>query len=412
MSKKVLHLFDHSIPLQSGYTFRSRSILLQQRAMGYELRAITSNRQGRTANDQEIIDALTFYRTNQGWRWLEDLPLFKQWVTVSSLRKKLKQVIQQWRPEVIHAHSPLLTALAALPVCKRAQIPLIYEIRAFWEDAAVDHGTHQENSIRYRLIRRLETHICHEAAHITTICEGLKNDLITRGIASDKITVIPNAVDLNQFTEIADYQSKSNTGFPDWMRPYQLENCFVIGFIGSLYAYEGIDLAIEAFTLIKPQLRSAKLLIVGGGPQFAHWQQLAKQNPYAQDIIFTGRVQHNQVQDIYRAVQICLYPRKRMRLTDLVTPLKPLEAMAMGICVAASDVGGHRELIQHGKNGVLFQAGNANDLSQKLLMLKDPVLRQQLSANGRLYVETERNWPLSVARYQRIYADSVLVNPL
>jgi len=405
MPIKILHLFDHSIPLQSGYTFRSRAIMLQQKALGYDIKALTSDRQGRTAHTKESIDEIVFYRIrNQRSnfdRMIKTIPFVNQYYTVYTLRKRLKEVLKAWQPDVIHSHSPLLTAWAALPIVKKLDIPLIYEVRAFWEDAAVDHGTHQFNSFRYKLIKKLETKICLSATKVTTICEGLKNDLIERGVPEQKITVIPNAVDLSQFSHIALSKPKDRK----ILDKYDLENKFILGFIGSLYAYEGLDTLIKAFPQIKKNIPNAKLLIIGGGPQFNIWKKLKESSSCGADIIFTGRVPHEQVQAFYQLLNVLIYPRKKLRLTELVTPLKPLEAMAMGKCVVASNVGGHKELIVSGQNGLLFEADDIDDLTLKVLACQDKETRELLIQNGRRYVEKERNWPNSVKRYGTVYGD-------
>ncbi|MCS5709129.1 glycosyltransferase, exosortase A system-associated [Candidatus Berkiella cookevillensis] len=402
-TKKILHLFDHSIPLQSGYSFRSRAILMQQKQMGYEVKAITSNRQGKTAHNQESIDGIEFYRSDMGEHSFYRFPIVKQIETIMSLRTKIKAVVEDWWPDVIHSHSPVLSALAALSICRHYHIPLVYEIRAFWEDAAVDYGTHSELGLRYRLIKYLETKVCMQANHITTICDGLKNDLLSRGISNNKITVIPNAVDLSKFTQVA-LISKNKHGIA---QKYQLQNGFVIGFIGSLYAYEGLDVAIEAFRSIKSVIPNAKLLIVGDGPQLEVWRRIAQTNKFANDIIFTGKVPHNEVKMFYEIIDVLVYPRKKMRLTDLVTPLKPLEAMAMGKGVVASDVGGHKELIRNRENGLLFRAEDAQDFKNKIIEISNKKLRESLVARGLKFVTLERNWPNSVKRYENVYEQCI-----
>lgn len=401
MSKKVLHLLDHSIPLQSGYTFRSCAILNQQQKLGYNIKAITSNRQGFVTVDKETLEGIEFYRVTSKPNLFDKFPIIKQLRTVRGLRKRVKQIINDWQPDIIHAHSPVLTAMAAIPIAQQLHIPLVYEIRAFWEDAAVDHGTHSETSLRYKIIKQLETRVCQQVDAITTICQGLKKDLLSRGINESKITVIPNAVDLSQFSDVV---IKNMQSVNEVKTQYDLHDAFILGFIGSLYAYEGIDLAIRAFESVKKEIPNAKLLVVGGGPQFDTWQSLAKINPFASDIVFTHRVPHHQVQAFYQLIDVLVYPRKKMRLTDLVTPLKPLEAMAMGKCVVASDVGGHQELIRHGQNGLLFKANDVSDFTSQVVLLKNNALQKQLIENGKQFVATERNWPTSVARYKDVYA--------
>ncbi|NLZ43212.1 MAG: glycosyltransferase, exosortase A system-associated, partial [Comamonadaceae bacterium] len=285
----------------------------------------------------------------------------------------------------------------ALRVGRRLGIPVVYEVRAFWEDAAVDHGTTAQGSLRYRLTRRLETHALGQASHVFTICEGLRGDIVGRGIAADKVTVIPNAVDIESFEPggSADEALKAALG---------LAGATVVGFIGSFYAYEGLDLLLEALPLLLARRPEVRLLLVGGGPQEDALKAQAAALGLADKVVFTGRVPHAEVQRYYDLVDVLAYPRRSMRLTELVTPLKPLEAMAQGRLLVASDVGGHRELIRHGETGWLFEAGSTAALAAAV----DELLGRRaqwphLRAAGRRFVEQERNWTRSVARYRPVY---------
>jgi PEP-CTERM/exosortase A-associated glycosyltransferase len=395
---RILHVLDHSIPLHSGYTFRTRSILREQQALGWETFHVTGSKQGATSALEEDVDGLHFYRTPKSASMLAKLPVLNQKEVIDGLTRRLSEIIPLIKPDVLHAHSPSLNAVAALRAGKKFGIPVVYEVRAFWEDAAVDHGTAKEFGLRYRLTRALETYALKNASAVTTICEGLRRDIVERGIAADKVTVIPNAVDIDKFSVggVADLDLKHKLGLQD-MR--------LIGFIGSFYAYEGLDVLLRAVPAMLARLPDLRVLLVGGGPQDASLRQLAKDLGIADKVVFTGRVPHEQVQQYYDLLDVLVYPRLSMRLTDLVTPLKPLEAMAQGRVLAASDVGGHLELIEHGKTGVLFKADDPISLADNvgdLLAAQDqwPALR----ANGRRFVETERNWPISVARYKQIYA--------
>jgi PEP-CTERM/exosortase A-associated glycosyltransferase len=305
------------------------------------------------------------------------------------------------QPDIIHAHSPVLDAVPAIRVGRKLGIPVVYEIRAFWEDAAVDHGSTQEGSLRYKLTRALETWAVKNADAVTVICEGLRKDLAARGIPANKITVIPNAVDVEQF---------EMGGKPDLALKMKLGlgTSRVLGFIGSFYAYEGLDLLIAALPSILKQMPDVKVLLVGGGPQDAALKRQVMTLDLMDRVIFTGRVPHADVNRYYDLVDVLVYPRHPMRLTELVTPLKPLEAMAQGRLMVASDVGGHKELIQDGKTGVLFHAGNAGDLASKVVgLLKYEEGWERMKKNGRQFVETERNWAASVARYRSVYGGLV-----
>jgi PEP-CTERM/exosortase A-associated glycosyltransferase len=291
----------------------------------------------------------------------------------------------------------VLNAIPALRVGKRLGIPVVYEVRAFWEDAAVDHGSTAEGSLRYRLTRRLETHALRKAQHVFTICDGLRGDIAARGIPAGKITVIPNAVDIEAFEpgDQPDEALKARLGLAD---------ATVVGFIGSFYAYEGLDLLLDALPALLQHRPDVRVLLVGGGPQDAALKVQAQRLGLADKVVFTGRVPHAEVQRYYDLVDVLAYPRHSMRLTELVTPLKPLEAMAQGRLLVASDVGGHKELIRHGETGWLFKAGSAAALAtaiNEMLGRRDqwPALR----AAGREFVERERNWAASVARYQPVF---------
>jgi len=395
MSLRILHVLDHSIPLHSGYTFRTLSILREQRKLGWETFHLTSPKQMGAEALEEDVDGWPFYRTPVVPA--SRLPGLGEIALMRQLERRLQQVAEQVRPHILHAHSPVLNALPALRVGKRLGIPVVYEVRAFWEDAAVDHGSTTEGSLRYHLTRWFETWALRRARHVFTICEGLRRDIVTRGIPATKVTVIPNAVDIESFEPGGqpDAALKARLG---------LQGASVIGFIGSFYAYEGLDLLLEALPGILARCPDVRVLLVGGGPQDAALKAQALRLGLADKVVFTGRVPHDQVQRYYDLMDLLAYPRHSMRLTELVTPLKPLEAMAQGRVLVASDVGGHQELIRHGQTGMLFKAGSADALAQavvNLLAAQDrwPAMREA----GRRFVEEERNWTASVANYRSVY---------
>ncbi len=390
---RILHVLDHSIPLHSGYTFRTASLLREQRVLGWDTFHLTSPKQGETQAAEESVDGLHFYRTPGGTGLLSDLPVGREVALMKALEKRLEHVVKQVEPDIIHAHSPVLNALPALKVGRKLGVPVVYEIRAFWEDAAVDHGTTNQGSLRYRATRGLETRAIQRADHVFTICEGLRADIVARGVASSKVTVIPNAVNVESF-------SLASPPDPALQAKLGLTGCTVVGFVGSFYAYEGLDLLMDALPTLLKARPDVKVLLVGGGSQETKLRQQAQQLGVADKVVFSGRVPHQEVHKYYDLINVLAYPRHPMRLTELVTPLKPLEAMAQGQLFVASDVGGHKELIEHNKTGVLFKAGSATALAQALLdLLNNPALWPVLKTNGREFVENVRNWKNSVANY-------------
>lgn len=394
---RILHVLDHSIPLHSGYTFRTLSILREQRKLGWETFHLTTPKHTAESDLEETVDGWHFYRTHALEPGGMRLPGMGELALMRQVERRLQEVVEQVRPDILHAHSPVLNAMPALRVGKRLGIPVVYEVRAFWEDAAVDHGTTEEGSLRYRFTRRLETRAFKQANHVFTICEGLRSDIVARGIPEEKVTVIPNAVDIDAFDVggVPDAVLKTRLG---------LANCSIIGFIGSFYAYEGLDVLLAALPAILEKMPQVRVLLVGGGPQDAALNAQVQALGLQDKVVFTGRVPHAEVQRYYDLVDVLVYPRHSMRLTELVTPLKPLEAMAQGRLVAASDVGGHKELIQDGKTGVLFKADNPDALAAKVCgLLSSQDVWPALRAQARSFVESERNWPVSVARYRSVY---------
>jgi PEP-CTERM/exosortase A-associated glycosyltransferase len=394
---RILHVFDHTLPLHSGYTFRSAAILRNQRKLGWETLHLSGPKQLDCSVAEEDADGLHFYRTPKPAGLLAKLPGGDPFAVMAAIEKRLLPLARELKPDVIHAHSPVLDAVPAIRVGRRLGIPVVYEIRAFWEDAAVDHGSTTEGSLRYRLTRALETWAVKRADAVTVICEGLRGDLVARGIPAGKITVIPNAVDIEKF----DIGGRPD---PALKMKLGLGASRVLGFIGSFYAYEGLDLLIAALPGILRQMPDVKLLLVGGGPQDAALKRQVMSLDLMDRVVFTGRVPHAEVNRYYDLVDVLVYARHPMRLTDLVTPLKPLEAMAQGRLMVASDVGGHKELIRDGDTGVLFRAGNADDLAAKVIaLLNNEASWDAMKQAGRGFVETERNWAASVARYRDVY---------
>src|SRR6185295_6896456 len=178
----------------------------------------------------------------------------------------------------------------------------------------------------------------------------------------------------------------------------------VLGFVGSFYSYEGLDLLLRAALKLRERQVNFSVLLVGGGPDEERLKKLVEDYHLGECVRFAGRVEHSEVARYYSLIDILVFPRKRMRLTDLVTPLKPLEAMAQSTPILASDVGGHRELIRDGETGFLFAADDEAALAARLeQLIADPQLRARIARQGRHYVEEQRTWDRLMDRYADIY---------
>ncbi|MEP3914597.1 MAG: TIGR04063 family PEP-CTERM/XrtA system glycosyltransferase [Parasphingorhabdus sp.] len=403
---RILHILDHSLPLHSGYCFRTRAIMTAQIASGLTVAGVTGVRQNQhgyvATQPYEDIDNLRFFRT---MAQVQGPSPVREWREVAVLEERIEQVIRDWQPDVLHAHSPALNGLAALRVAQKTGLPLVYEIRAFWEDAAVGNGTGKENSPRYWLTRQLENHVVSGADAVAVICEGLRSDLMGRGVKSEKITISPNGVDLDLFGEPPARDAI-------FLEELGLAGKSVLGFIGSFYDYEGLDDLIAALPCLQSSHPDVHLLLVGGGPKEDALKAQVASLGLGDAVTFTGRVPHAEVERYYGLMDIMVYPRKAMRLTDLVTPLKPLEAMAQGRLVAASDVGGHRELIKDGVTGTLFPAGDPEKIAEKLTgLLNNSGSWPQTIETAKKFVEADLNCSSNILRYTPVYQRLIARKP-
>ena len=388
---RVLHVLDHSLPIGSGYSYRSRSIVAGQKRLGLEPVVLTSPKQGTERDGRELVDGIPHYRTGRtGGR----LPFARELRLMLRLASRIIRVARAEGAELIHAHSPSLNGLPALWAGRRLGLPVVYEVRTFWEDAAVNNGTFAEGSVRYRVSRALETIVLRRAHRVVAICEGIRSEVLSRGIPPGRVAVVPNGVGaewLEPRARATDLAAQLGLGAGP-----------VFGYIGSFSRYEGLPFLIEAMAELLGRIPGARLLLVGGGRDEQAVRAAAQRAGAA--VLMPGRVPQEQVRDFYTLVDVFVLPRRRIRLTELVTPLKPLEAMAMGIPVLASDIGGHAELVSDGETGLLFKAESPESLVEQASRLgRDPELRAQLGAGGRRWVESERTWERIVTRYLPIY---------
>ena len=394
---RILHILDHSLPLQSGYVFRTLGIVNQQRALGWEPILLTSGKHYAPGPARERIGSWEFLRTPMPTGLAAKLPWLRELKVVSDLNRRLDDVIGEVRPAILHAHSPALNALPAIRAGRRHRVPVVYEMRSLWEDAA-GGGTSGMAGLRYRATKLLETHALRRADAVTTICQGLREEMTARGIPGEKITIIPNAVDRNAF---------AGPGVPDHALAGRLGliGKTVLAFFGSFYFYEGLHLLLRALPLLHQRHADLAVLLVGGGPEEASLRSMARDLGVAASVVFAGRVAHGEMARYYDLGDLFVFPRLSLRLTELVTPLKPLEAMAQERVVVASSVGGHRELIRDRETGYLFAPNEPQRLVDGVsAALADRPSWPRIRARAIEFIETERSWTHSVARYAEVYA--------
>lgn len=393
---KVLHVFDQTVPCISGYASRSQYIVESQKKIGIEPIVVSSPR-FTYENERDEFNEIPYFRSKLKQSLLGSIPIVNNIILMNCLELKIQKIAQEANVDVIHAHSPVICGLPALKVAQRIRVPFVYEVRALWEDAAVDQGKTYVNSMRYKLTRLLETYLLRNAHIVVTICEGLKEEIIKRKVSVKRIVVVPNGVDCNKFIPTA-----KDVGL---LQKYGInESDEIIGFIGSFYEFEGVKNMIEAMNEISTRTEHIKMMIVGGGIEEANLKQLTKNLRLEDRVIFTGKVPHKDILRYYSLMDVLVYPRQKKRITEMVTPIKPLEAMALEKAVIGSDVGGIKELISDGKNGLLFESGNVLDLSKTILkLLMNKSLKVELGKNARLSVLGNRSWSNIILKYRTIY---------
>jgi PEP-CTERM/exosortase A-associated glycosyltransferase len=404
MSLHVLHVLDHSWPVLDGYAQRSRSIISAQVHLGMQPTVVTGPL-------HQIDDPAAVETTDGGVRYFRTFcpkglaghtieanwPVLRELSVVKLFRKRIEVLLKNEPFDIVHAHSPALCGLAASLAANACNVPFVYELRAFWEDAAVEQGKTRQNSLRYRFAKNLETYVVRKADAVVGIARAILTDLENRGVSRDKLFYVSNGVDTSRFCP-RDRDSELTTTLG-------LDGTVVLGFIGTMFWWENLAWLVRAAIALRRKGAAFKMVIVGDGSEAAEVRKVIQENDAASHIHFIGRVPHDQIARYYSVIDVMVYPRRSIRLTELVTPLKPLEAMALGKAVLGSDVGGIRELIEPEVTGILFKAGDAGDFeSQAVRLLGSPELRQELGARARQKVAADKDWNTLARTYESVYA--------
>jgi glycosyltransferase involved in cell wall biosynthesis len=310
------------------------------------------------------------------------------------------------QPDLIHAHTPYYCGLPAWRASRRLGVPLVYEVRGVWEETAVSSGRFQREDRAYRRWRRLEDAVLRQADAVVCICEQLRQEVVSRGVDPQRVFVVPNAVDPVRFRPPSEAPGSPP---PESVRrvaerlPGQ-----TLGYIGSLRALEGVAYLVQAAALLVRQGHDVSLLVVGGGNNLDQLQKLAGELGLADRAVFTGAVPHEEVGFYYHLIDVFVVSRPPLRVTELVTPLKPLEAMAMGKALVVSDLPALRELAGSEETARFFKAGDAADLAQQCrLLLENRDLRQRMAHAARQWVEQHRNWSAVVRRLYPAYESAL-----
>lgn len=393
---RVLHVMRESLPNIIGYTIRAKYLLEAQAGYGNEVHVLTSPDHGESLADEKIA-GVTYHRS--GYFPIEKLIARwggKQLVFGRAITRRLRELILAMEFDVVHVHTPFTLALPVLAIAKRHSIPVVYEKRNLWEESAKARGKYSGRAPFYQLSQMIDRYATRSADAVCVITGSLKQHTVNMGVDQDKIIIVQNGVDIDKFGPKSPNEQLRNKCLNGGK--------VVIGFIGSFFKFEGLPLLVNAFAELAKRNNGIRLVLVGNGEDMPAVEQAIKEQNIEEKVLLTGRVSHDMVNEYYQAIDIFVYPRLLSTLTNLISPLKPLEPMAIGKVVIGSNVGGLRDLISNGSTGLIFKAGIKEDLVNKLAMvINGKVDCARLAAQARGYVCNHRQWKIIAKEYEVAY---------
>jgi glycosyltransferase involved in cell wall biosynthesis len=397
---RLLYVLHNSRPFANGgYATRAHGLALGLKAAGFDVHCITRpgypsdmHRDVAAADVplMDMIDAIPYHRDlspsrRGGHRTREYGP---------AAADVLEARFRAMQPAAVIAASAYLSALPALVAARRVGIPFVYEVRGFWEITRISDDPALETGPLFRMERFLETQIARQADQVLTLTGGMRDELIRRGVDPEKITLCPNSCDPSRFTPRGrDAELASRLGIPP--------DVPVIGYIGTFVGYEGLDDLAHACGRLHARGVDFRLMVVGSentgtnerGPIARKILEIAGQQGFMDKLLLPGRVPHHEVEGYYSLIDVAPFPHKPQLVTEMVSPMKPLEALAMEKAVLVSSVQALAEMVVPGETGLVFEKGDIDSLAEKLaLLLGDPALRAQLGKAGREWVRAERTW--------------------
>ncbi len=413
-ASRILHVAATSSPYVNGYTMRLASILEAQRAAGLHVEVVTSPfYPGRVPREAKVeIDGVAHHRCVHPAEsvgaggllaWLHQLrarrgvvgaaaTVVEEELLMRRLRRRIVDVARRMEADLIHVHTPYRCACPALAAGKYLRLPVVYEVRGNWEDTAVSDGLLREGGLGYRYIRWRESRAMRRAGAVVALCEQLARDVERRGVPSGRVFVAPNGADLGRL-ERASGQAQSAA---EDMRG-RLPAGLVVGYVGSLRPLEGVGELVEAVASMRAAGRAVVGVVVGDGPSLPALREQARRLGVADAVAFPGRVPPADVGAYYDLIDVFVVSRGSSRVTDLVTPIKPLEAMGRGKAVVMSNLPALRELGEPGDAARFYAAGSVSDLvAVAARLLDDRAALFELGARARAWVAHERTWSRSL----------------
>lgn len=399
VGNRICYMLHNSLPYSSGgYATRSHGVATGLRDAGFDVVVMTRPGYPQdivTGLEQQIvpevdeIDGIPYRRTfdppRRSLKFINYVP---------EAARVLEEQYRALRPALVMSASNHVVALPALIACRRLGIPFVYEVRGFWEVTKMSREEDYGESAAYKLQSILEAAVCNKADHVFTLTEPMREELIERSVAGAKIDLLPNSCNPAKFMPTEpDRALAERLGIP--------EGVPVIGYVGTFVDYEGLEDLARACGLLKQRGHAFRLLLVGNentsgtetGPITQMIADAAAEAGFSDWLIMPGRVPHEEVHSYYSLLDICPFPRKPWPVCEMVSPMKPLEALAMEKLVVVSSVRALVEMIEDDRTGLVFAKGDIASLADTLeRAMASPELRVRLGKAGRAWVEAERTW--------------------
>lgn len=408
-----LYLLHNSLPYNSaGYATRSHGVILGLRDLGWDMQGVT--RPGypfdrpetkvdltATVPAVDTIDGVPYHRLTVSKESVPRAP-FEPFQEIYTQR--LSKLARDNNAGLIHAASNYWNGVSGVMAARQLGIPSVYEVRGLWEVTRISREPAWKNSDEYRFMAEMEAEAARHADVVLALTRALKEEMISRGVDEQKITIAPNGVDPQRFIpRVPNLALKQKLGLVD---------APTIGYVGSILDYEGIDTLLESIALLKGTGLQFNVVIVGDGAFYEEALALAQRLGIDDLVKFTGRVPHEEVEDYYSIIDICPLPRHGLPVCEMVSPLKPFEAMAMGKVVVGSNVDAIDEIITPGVNGLLCIKDNAADLAEQLEnLIKTPATVRELGLSSRDWVVKNRSWNSIAAIMDQAYEQGGIIKP-
>lgn len=403
----VVNFLHFSLPYTSvGYATRSHGIAMGVAAAGWDIRPYTRlgfpqdfkpELEDAEIPSSDVIDGIVYQRIQGAGRKGASETEY-----LAAAADACEAVLIKESATIVHAASNYTTALPALIAARRLGLPFVYEIRGFWEVTRSSRDAAFERSAKYRTMKFYEDFMLEHSDQIITITGAMREELIDRGVDAGRISLAYNSVDVDRFhAQVRDQELAARLGIPVGVP--------VVGYVGSFVDYEGLDDLLSAAAMLRERELDFRLLMVGDGAVMDSLREQVEQLQLSEHVILTGRVPHEEVEAHYSLIDVAPFPRKPWEVCELVSPLKPFEAMAMCKPVVVSSTRALLEIVQDGVNGLVFEKGRPEALADALQrLISDAELRSQLGLRARGWVEENRSWARAGADVSATY--SRLVN--